>query len=144
MNIDEILSSWEEDARIDRTELGEESIKIPRLHHKYYTMYVQERLKLRALESRFKQLKLEKYEFYTQGHTTETREKNWKLPPRGMILKGDVPLYMDADPDLSDLSLKISMAEEKTQALSEIVKSLKERGWQIRNALEDYKFKNGG
>ena len=34
--LDEYFDLWAEDSKIDRTELGEESIKIPQLHHKYY------------------------------------------------------------------------------------------------------------
>ena len=36
MNIDDILNLWQEDVKIDRTELGDEALNIPKLHHKYY------------------------------------------------------------------------------------------------------------
>ena len=34
--LDYYWDEWDEDSKIDRSELGEESIKIPQLHHKYY------------------------------------------------------------------------------------------------------------
>jgi hypothetical protein len=143
MNIEDILSSWNIDSKIDITELGSESIKIPKLHHKYYSIYIDERLKLRSLETKFKQLKLEKYEFYTQGPNEETLKKGWTLPAKGMILKSDIPLYMDADKDLIDLSLKVGIQQEKIDLLDSIIKSFHARGFNIKNAIEDIKFKMG-
>ena len=60
MNIDDILNLWQEDVKIDRTELGDEALNIPKLHHKYYEIYVKERLTLRKFEAELKQLKLDK------------------------------------------------------------------------------------
>ena len=67
MNIEEIMDLWKEDTKIDRTELGDEAIKVPSLHSKYMNILVKEKLILRKLDSEMKQLKLDKYEFYTQG-----------------------------------------------------------------------------
>jgi hypothetical protein len=143
LTIEEILEIWEGDSRIDRTELGDESVRIPKLHHKYYTIYIQEKLRWRALDAKMKQLKLDKYEFYTQGHTEETKAKNWTLPARGMILKADVPMYMESDVDMIDLSLKIGMQEEKIHLLDSIIKGFKDRGFLIKNCIESDKFRAG-
>ena len=43
--LDDLFDLWADDSKIDRTELGEESIKIPQLHSKYYKLYSTERLK---------------------------------------------------------------------------------------------------
>ena len=39
MNLDEIQEMWERDATIDPDNLHDESLKIPQLHAKYYTVY---------------------------------------------------------------------------------------------------------
>ena len=52
--LDDYFDLWAEDSKIDRTELGEESIKIPQLHHKYYKMYSLERLNLVKLQEEMK------------------------------------------------------------------------------------------
>ena len=96
------------------------------------------------MESQLKTLRLEKHEFYTQGHTEETRGKGWQLPAKGMILKADLHMYMEADKDIIELSLKIGMQQEKVDALEAIIKSLSNRGYWLRNALEWQKFINGG
>ena len=144
MKFEDILNEWEKDSQIDKTEIGNESLKIPKLHFKYYKIYVAEKGALRVLESQLKTLRLEKHEFYTQGHTEVTRGKGWQLPAKGMILKADLHMYMEADKDIIELSLKIGMQQEKVDALEAIIKSLSNRGYWLRNALEWQKFINGG
>jgi hypothetical protein len=143
MKIEDILEQWKTDSQIDRTELGDAALVIPKLHHKYYEIYIQEKLSLRSYESDMKKLKLEKYEFYTQGHTDQTRNLGWELPARGMILKTDIPMYMDADKDTIKLSLKIGIQQEKVELLESIIKSLTNRGYQIKSAIDWVKFTNG-
>jgi hypothetical protein len=124
--------------------LAEESLKIPKLHHKYYSIYLSEKASLRKLESDLKKLKLEKYEFYTQGPTEETKAKGWKMPARGMILKADIPMYMDGDQEIIDLSLKIGVQQEKIDFLESIIKSFQNRGYIIKTAVDFVKFTMGG
>lgn len=143
MTLEELHEEWNKDCQIDRTELGNEAIKIPQLHSKYYKIYSAARLQHRKLESEFKALKLEKYEFYTMGPTEETEEKGWKLPPRGMILKAEVNNYIDADPDIIKASLKLGLLAEKIQFLEDIIKSLVNRGFQIKSAIDWERFKVG-
>lgn len=144
MKFEDIFTAWEKDSTIDRTELADESLKIPKLHHKYYSIFVAERATLRKLESEFKKLKLEKYEFFTQGPTEETRDKGWQMPARGMILKADIPMYMEGDQDIIDLSLKIGMQQEKVEFLESIIKTFQTRGYIIKNAIDFVKFTMGG
>ena len=142
MKLEEIYSEWKKDSEIDMTSLGDESIKIPKLHHKYFQVYSSEKLLLRKYEAEMKQLKLVKYEFYTMGPNEDT-PSNWKLPPRGMILKTEVPMYMEADKELIELSLKIGYQQEKVELLESIIKSLTNRGFQIKAAIDWHKFTMG-
>jgi hypothetical protein len=107
-------------------------------------MFVAERSVLRKLEADLKRLKMDKYEFYTQGPTEETKEKGWRMPARGMILKADVPMYMESDQDIIDLSLKIGVQQEKVEFLESVIKSLQTRGYIIKNAIDFIKFTMGG
>jgi len=143
MKIEEILIQWEKDSKIDKTELGDEALNIPKLHHKYYRLLVSEKMLLRAQEAEMKQLKLSKYEFLTQGPNEETRDKGWKLPPKGMILKAELPMYIDADPDIIKLSLKIGLQQEKIELLESIIKTVINRGFVIKNAIDWTKFTMG-
>lgn len=143
MKLDHIFELWERDSAINRDNLDQESLNASKLHQKYHKIYTQERLTLRKYEADLKQLRLEKYEFYTQGPTKETVEKGWQLPPCGKILKVDANTYVDADRDIVELSLKIGIQHEKIELLESIIKSIMNRGFQIKNAIEWIKFQNG-
>ena len=39
MNLEKIQEMWEKDSTIDPDNLHDESLKIPQLHSKYYTVY---------------------------------------------------------------------------------------------------------
>lgn len=144
MKIEEIFEQWEKDAQVDKTELGDASLDTPKFHHKYFQFLVKERLILRKYESEMKQLKLDKYEFLTQGPNEETKDKGWRLPARGMVLKGDIPMYLDADDDIVNLSLKIGLQQEKIELLESIIKLIMNRNYIIRNAIDWQKFTMGG
>ena len=143
MKFEELFNEWNKDSEIDRTDLANESLKIPKLHHKYYMYFVAERTALRKLEAEMKTLKLEKHEFYSQGHTKESKDRGWELPARGMILKTDLPMYLDGDKEMVELSLKIGVQQEKVEFLESIIKSLNNRGYIIKNAIDFVKFTMG-
>ena len=62
MTLEDIFELWSKDCDIDRTELGEESLKIAQLHAKYFKIFSTERLSLRKLQSDLKVLKKYKYD----------------------------------------------------------------------------------
>lgn len=143
MKIDEIFDAWEKDSQFDRTELGEESLKTPQLHHKYYKMYSNERLVLRKLEVEYKDLYKTKYEYYsgTLDYDTITM-KGWE-PFQLKILKTDIPMYIDSDVDIQNISLRIGLQKEKIDILESIIKTIQTRGFAIKNALDWERFKIG-
>lgn len=143
MKLEEIQNEWSVDAQIDINDLDNESLKTPKLHSKYYKMFSHENMVLKKVEADLKVLKLEKYEFYTMGATEETVQKGWKLPPKGMILRTDVPMYMDADKDIIALNLKVALQREKVDFLESIIKSFASRSFDVRNSIEFMKWRNG-
>lgn len=143
MKLDQIHEMWSLDSQIDPSELGAEAIKIPLLHGRYFKVLSEERMKLRQLEATMKQLRIEKFEFYTQGPTEETHAKGWRLPPIGKILKADVNNYIESDKDIIKLSLQIGIQLEKVDLLQEIVRAINNRGYHLKVALDWEKFKSG-
>lgn len=143
MKLDEIQSMWEEDSNIDRTELGEESLRIPTLHAKYFKLFSQERLTLRKMEAEFKTFFRDKYEYYSGTLAEEVLQEHGWDPNPLRILRSDVSLYMDGDRELSTANLKIEIQREKVEFLEAIIKSLTNRGFQIKAAIDWEKFKMG-
>ena len=143
MKLEEIQQSWEKDCAIDRSELGEESLKIPKLHSKYFNIFSAERMLLRKLESDLKKLYRVKYEYYNGTLDFDMlREYNWEPNPL-KILRSDIGMYMESDTDYQTLQLKYDYQKEKVDFLENIIKSLNGRGFNIKSAIDWEKFKVG-
>lgn len=143
MKIEEIYDLWEKDSIIDRTELAEESLKIPQLHHKYFKLFSHERLLQKKLENELKEMIKIKHEYY-QGvlDEEELTNRGWE-PQQLKILRADLPLYMDADSDIQAIKTKIQIQQEKIDLIESIIKNLQNRGFQIKSAIEWIKFQMG-
>lgn len=143
MNLELLFDEWGKDSQLDRTELGEEALKIPSLHSKYFKLFSTERLQLRKLEQEFKTLYKLKNEYYNGTlDYEELRELGWEPNPL-KILRNDIPQYIDADKDIIDLTLKIAYQKEKVEFLDSCIRSLNTRGYNINAAIAWEKFKMG-
>jgi len=143
MTLDEIYDEFEKDSKFDRTELGDESLKIARLHAKYFRMFSNERLRLKSMQQKYNELYKAKYEYYMGTLSEEEYQlRGWEPNPL-RILKSDVPMYIDSDSDLGAISIKIEYQKEKITALEGIIKHLNARGFQIKAAIDWEKFKAG-
>ncbi len=143
MNFTAVSAMWEEDSKIDRSEISRASSDIPILHNKYYKIFSAERYKYRKMEMDLKALKLAKFEFYTQGPNEETDEKGWKLPASGRILKSEAQAYVDTDPDIVEANLRMFAQSEKVDYLEAIIKMIMNRGFQLKSIVDWEKFVNG-
>lgn len=143
MKLEEIQLMWERDAQIDRTELGEESLRIPQLHSKYFKIFSQERLLLRKMEADQKILFKDKYEWYNGSISEETLEV-YKWEPNPLkILRTDIPMHIEADKEIQNQNFKIEIQKEKVEFVEAIIKSLTSRGFNIKSAIEWSKFQMG-
>lgn len=144
MKLDDIMDLWADDARMDDTELGNESLRIPMLHHKYYKIFVQEGLLLKKVEQDYKSLYKLKYEYYMGVLDQETLvEKGWDPNPL-KILKQDLSIYMEGDDDLQLIQAKIDIQKQKLSFLESAIKTITNRGFLIKNAIDWERFKVGG
>ena len=143
MKLDDILNMWTEDCNMDRTELGEEALRIPKLHSKYLRHFTEERLTLRKMEEERKQLALLKNDYYRGVLPSEDLKANGWEPFRLSVLKSELHTYLDADQDIINTNLRISMQSEKVDTLESIIRSINNRGYLIKSAIDYEKFKVG-
>jgi len=142
MKLEDIIQQWEQDVKIDRTELDAESIKIPSLHNKYYKIYIKEKIQLKAEEQDYKLYYKLKHEYYTGKLSKQDLDENgWE--PFQFVLKNDLSIYLEADKDLSEKLIKLQVQKEKVQFLEDIIKTLNGRGFLIKNAVDFIRFTSG-
>ena len=103
MRFDELQIMVDVDLKIDDTELDLESIRTPQLHNKYLKFYTQFSLQLKKIRDDRKSLYRVKWEYYTGKADSEVYLEN---PFDLKILRADVPIYLDADPELQEISQK--------------------------------------
>lgn len=133
---------WEKDSYIDRLNLSEEILKISSYHAKYYKLYVHEVLLLKKMEEELRELRLQKYEFFTMGPHEGTPD-DWELPVGGKKLKNEVQPYIDSDKQVISKTLLVGLQKEKTQFLKSILDSLVARGYNINGAITFARFQAG-
>jgi len=143
MKLEDILSEWAKDSKIDSTELDKESLKIPSLHNKYLKMYTSENLKLKRMMHDFKDLERDKFEYYSGKMCQEDlTERGWSQFDH-KLLKQDIPRYLESDRELITILLKIDYQREKVETVKSIMSSINGRSFNINNAIKWQQFLNG-
>jgi hypothetical protein len=141
MNLDEIQEMWGRDSIIDPDNLHEESLKIPQLHSKYYTIYnTITLLREKSLET-YNKVKLERYNYYTGKAPAEVYSEEpfpYKLRDKEALQR-----HMDADERLNKVDLKIKYYDVMLKFLEEIIKTVSNRTFQIKNSIDWSKFVSG-
>ena len=140
MNLDEIQTLWEEDSKIDEDNLHQESTKIPALHAKYYKILNNILLLKKLEENKFKQLKKDKWQYYTGKSDPEVYIEK---PFDHKVLRQDIDKYMEADEDLIRISSKIDYFQVMLNYLDSILKTINNRTYQIKNSIEWQEFIRG-
>lgn len=143
MELEKIIELWNEDCKIDDTELGAESLKIPQIHNKYMKIFTQEKLLL--TKYRFEEKKIRKLltEYYNGELTPEELKELGREQFYKRLLKNNVTEYVDSDEQMINAVFKIAVQEEKVNYLEAIIKSLNNRGFFIKNAIDWLKFTSG-
>ena len=143
MKLEDILSEWSKDSKIDNTELDKESLKIPALHNKYLKMYASENLKLKRMMHDFKDMERNKFEYYSGKMCQEDlKERGWDQFDH-KLLKQDIPRYLESDRELITILLKIDYQREKVDTVKSILSNINGRSFNIGNAIKWQQFLNG-
>ena len=145
MDIEAIIAEWAKDTKLDDTELDYESLRIPNLHAKYLKIYGEQKVKLRGLKIKSKQLHQTLYDYYRGDlNNKEELERIKREPWPKTVLKQDLSMYVDADQEMVKLQSRIALTEETVGVLEEIMKSINSRGYLVKNAIEWRRLTNFG
>ena len=143
MDIEEILSLWSEDSKIDDLELDLESLRIPQLHSKYMNILNAENRVLYRMTQTQKMLERDKLEYYLGKMCEEDLEERGWEPLALKVLRADVPKYIEADKDVVRHLIQIAAQKEKVTLLRSIIESVNSRSFIINNAIRWKQFTNG-
>ena len=140
MTLEELQQLVDKDFKLDDTELDTESVNIPLLHNKYLIHYNKFSLLLKKSEYDHKSMIRDKWEYYTgKADPSVYQEKPFDIK----VLKADVHIYMDSDPDLQKADQKVAYLNQIVKYLEQVLRSVNNRTFLIKNAIEWKKFTSG-
>ena len=141
MNLETIQEMWSKDSIIDPDELHTASLDVARLHSKYFQLYNDLKL-LRARAKKVQQsVYHERHLYYSGKAEPEIYEKD---PfPYKVREKDALQRYLDADEKLTTALLKVEYYDVMLDYLTDIIKVVQNRTFQIKNAIDWQKFIRG-
>ena len=141
MNLETIQDMWRKDSQIDPDELHTASLVVPTLHAKYYQLFNDLRLLKAKAKKIYQTVLQERYLYYSGKSEPEVYEKD---PfPYKVREKDAIQRYLDSDKRLSDAELKVEYYNTMLDYLESIIKTIQNRTFQIKNAIEWQKFIRG-
>ena len=142
MNLEQIQEMWQKDSVIDPDNLHDESLKIPQLHSKYYTIYNTITLLRERARETYNRVRLERYNFYAGKAPAEVYEE--EPFPYKVREKDAIQRYLEADEKLTwHVDLKVRYYDVMLKFLEEVIKNISNRTFQIKNAIEWHRFQAG-
>ena len=138
----ELQAESKEDLVIpDDEDLHQQSYKNQVIKPKWLDYKSEYRLQLFWFKSEHKRMYREKWEYY--GGKADA--KVYVAKPFDLrVLKTDLGVYINSDEDIIEIENKIALSETTLEFIEGIIKSIDNRGWDIRNSQDWKKFVAGG
>ena len=128
------------DLSVDNEHLDTESLKNQEIKAKYLDYKTRYELLLFKAKGDYKRLYREKWEYY--GGKADAKiyiSKPFDLK----VLKTDLSVYITSDDEIIDAENKIGYLETVVDYIKGVIKSVDNRGWDIKNSIEWKKFEAG-
>ena len=141
MNLDQLKEESRKDLIIENEEqLGSESLKNQKIKTKYLDQRSRFQLLLQKANGDYQRMYREKWEYY--GGKADV--KVYVAKPFDLkVLKNDLAMYISSDEEIIELMDKIGYLEIVIKYIDGVIKSIDNRGWDIKNAIEWKKFEAG-
>jgi len=140
MNLDELKLQVQKDLKVDDEHLDTESLKNQEIKATYLDHKSRYELLLYRAKGDYKRLYREKWEYY--GGKADA--KIYASKPFDLkVLKTDLSVYITSDEEVINAENKIGYLETVVDYIKGVIKSVDNRGWDIKNAIEWKKFEAG-
>jgi len=140
MTLDELKLQVQKDLRVDDEHLDTESLKNQEIKAKYLDHKSRYELLLFRAKGDYKRMYREKWEYY--GGKADA--KIYATKPFDLkVLKTDLAVYITSDEEIINAENKVGYLETVVDYIKGVIKSVDNRGWDIKNAIEWKKFEAG-
>ena len=143
MTLDQYLDTWKSDAVLDLSALDESARNVPLLHAKWWRYYTTERLRFKKLDSDYKVIYRQKWEYFL-GKMDDAERETLGWPPLALkILSQNVGIYIEGDAGIQDVLKKKVYLEEILRFIEDVLKQIHQRNYHIKNCIDFLRFKHG-
>ena len=140
MTLDELKLQVQRDLKVDNEHLDTESLKNQEIKANYLDHKSRYELLLYKAKGDYKRMYRDKWEYY--GGKADA--KIYAAKPFDLkVLKTDLAVYISADEEIMNAENKIGYLETVVDYIKGVIKSVDNRGWDIKNAIEWRKFEAG-
>ena len=140
MTLDELKLQVQKDLKVDDEHLDTESLKNQEIKATYLDHKSRYELLLYRAKGDYKRLYREKWEYY--GGKADA--KIYASKPFDLkVLKTDLSVYITSDEEVINAENKIGYLETVVDYIKGVIKSVDNRGWDIKNSIEWKKFEAG-
>ena len=140
MTLDELKLQVQRDLKVDNEHLDTESLKNQEIKANYLDYKSRYELLLFKAKGDYKRLYREKWEYY--GGKADA--KIYASKPFDLkVLKTDLAVYITSDEEIINAENKVGYLETVVDYIKGVIKSVDNRGWDIKNAIEWKKFEAG-
>ena len=140
MTLDELKLQVQKDLKVDNEHLDTESLKNQEIKANYLDYKSRYELLLYKAKGDYKRMYRDKWEYY--GGKADA--KIYATKPFDLkVLKTDLAVYISADEEIMNAENKIGYLETVIDYIKGVIKSVDNRGWDIKNAIEWKKFTSG-
>ena len=140
MTLDELKLQVQRDLKVDNEHLDTESLKNQEIKANYLDHKSRYELLLFKAKGDYKRIYRDKWEYY--GGKADAKIYVSK-PFDIKVLKTDLSVYITSDEDVINAENKIGYLETVVDYIKGVIKSVDNRGWDIKNAIEWKKFEAG-
>ena len=138
---EELLKLWEKDAEVNKSNLDDESLNVPKLHHKYLTMYLDIKTKRMAYKNKLETIKKYKEIYYSGQATADVyKEKPFDLK---LKTRSGIEKHVNTDIEVVGLRDKIEYMDILLEGINHILEQIKWRNQHIKSAIDWAKFTSG-
>lgn len=144
LTMEELMEEWKKDSIIDRDHLDTASLMTANFHQKYLDLLTHYKIKIFALDKKYLEMKGLRSRYYNGQMTkSELAEYGWQQYQYKTPLKSELERLLETDQYLLNIKDKTSYYTFCFEYCEEVIKSLRDRNYQIRAAIDFMKFQAG-
>lgn len=144
MKLDEIIDMWATDCVVDDNHLGEASSNTPVLHAKYLKLLMDAKQRRARTLHEYNTLRKNKFRYYRgEMSREELKEAGWEQWQYAKPLKNEMDEFLKGDEELAKIDMRLEYIDAMIYALESIMNQIKQRSFDLKNAITWKQFLAG-